>query len=265
LGDSLSKSIERFQGYADRYADFRPAYPEPLLRALACSILEEPPAGGVVADIGSGTGIFSRQLRALLPAGTAVVGIEPASDMRRKAEAMSAGIAGLFWREGFAEHIPLAAGSARAVVAATAAHWFDRPKFFAEARRVLAPRGLLAIVEYVRDEENSPAAAVVAFLGRHGGPRAHARPDYPAELSPAAGFRDYAHSTAHVTLSLSPEAFTGLALSSSHARAAIETFGEQPAAEMLLETVGHLVSVDGHIPYRYLFHLFTIRAERQAP
>jgi SAM-dependent methyltransferase len=259
----LQPAFERFQGHADRYAGFRPDYPEQLLKALSHSVLRDPPAaGGVVADVGSGTGIFTRQLRALLPAGLAVVGIEPASDMRLKAAAMSALPAGIRYLDGLAQELPLETGRVRAVVAATAAHWFDRPEFYKEAHRVLVPSGILAIVEYVRDHEGSPAAAaVVDFLARHGGPRAYARPDYAAELRHATGFRDFEHTIEAVTLRLSREAFVGLALSSSHARAAVDALGEREAERTLLQMVETLVSSDGAIPYGYVFHLFTVRRQ----
>jgi len=255
--------MDRFQGSADRYAASRPGYPERLLKALSEAILQEPPqAGGVVADVGSGTGIFTRQLRAMLPAATPVVGIEPASDMRLKAAAMSALTHGIAYTDGLAQQLPLAAGSARAVVAATAAHWFDRPTFYAEAHRVLMPSGILAIAEYVRDDAGSPAAAaVVDFLARHGGPRAYVRPNYPAELEHAAGFANFRHLTVPVTLQLTAEAFTGLALSSSHARAAIEALGEATAVTMLKQMVAPCVSGDGRIPYGYIFHLLTVRRD----
>lgn len=124
------------------------------------------------------------------------------------------------------------------------------------------PSGVLAIVEYVRDDERSPAAAaVVNFLDQYGGPRAYARPDYVAEMRHAAGFRDFEHLIEHVTLQLSPEAFIGLALSSSHARAAIEALGEPRAAKTLLERVDPLVSANGSIPYGYIFHSFTVRRD----
>jgi len=71
------------------------------------------------------------------------------------------------------------AGSTRAVVAATAAHWFERPAFYAEAHRILVPGGILAIVECVRDREGSPiAAALIEFMVRYGSERAYARPTH---------------------------------------------------------------------------------------
>jgi len=87
--------------------------------------------------------------------------------------------AGLEFGDGVAEQLPRDGGSTRAVVAATAAHWFERPAFYAEAHRILVPGGILAIVECVRDREGSPiAAALIEFMVRYGSERAYARPTH---------------------------------------------------------------------------------------
>jgi SAM-dependent methyltransferase len=255
-------SGDRFQGWSDQYASFRPTYPAPLMKALADLIVEgPPPTDGVVADVGSGTGIFTRQLRASLPDTIPIFGIEPVSDMRLNAKMRSPSTTGITYLAGTAEKLPLKAQTARAVVAATAAHWFDRPAFFGEAYRTLMSSGLMAIVEYVRDEEGSPAAAaVIEFLSCHGSPRAYAPPDYEAELRSTVGFRDFKSMSENVTLQLTTDAFLGLALSSSHARAAIRTLGKDTAEKLLLTSVDRLVSSDGRIPYGYIFRMFTVRS-----
>jgi len=78
----MAQSVDRFQGWSGRYAGFRPTYPDSLIKTLSHLIIDQPPPpGGVVADVGSGTGIFTRQLRTFLPDTISVLGIEPASDM----------------------------------------------------------------------------------------------------------------------------------------------------------------------------------------
>jgi SAM-dependent methyltransferase len=262
-------SAQRFQGWSGRYAAFRPTYPEPLLRTLSHLIVEEPfLSGGFVADVGSGTGIFTRQLRALLPDTIPIVGIEPASDMRQTANGTSPPQSGVLYIGGTAEKLPLANGSVRAVVAATAAHWFDRPLFYREAHRSLMPSGLMAIVEYVRDTGASPAAAaVVDFLAQHGGPRAYAPPSYEAEVREVSGFEDFQYAVDNVTFQLTRDAFLGLAFSSSHARRAIELLGRERAENILLEMVRDLIAGDGCIPYGYSFRMFSVRRResRRAP
>lgn len=56
-------------------------------------------------------------------------------------------------RQGPAEELPFGPGEVDLVTAMTAAHWFDRQKFLAEADRVLRPRGCLALLSYSMDME----------------------------------------------------------------------------------------------------------------
>lgn len=51
-------------------------------------------------------------------------------------------------RVGKAEDLPLPDGSVDLLTVATAVHWFDQPKFLAEAGRVLKPGGCMALVDF---------------------------------------------------------------------------------------------------------------------
>ena len=72
---------KRFSDRVANYIRFRPGYPTELLSAL----LGESGISGetVVADVGSGSGIFTRLL---LDRGVRVYGIEPNTEMRLAAE-----------------------------------------------------------------------------------------------------------------------------------------------------------------------------------
>jgi len=151
-------------------------------------------------------------------------------------------------------------GSARAVVAATAAHWFRRPAFYAEAQRVLVPDGILAIVEYVRDREGSPiAAALIEFMARYGSDRAYTPPDYRRELTEAAGFSASEAFVLPCQLRLELDAFVGLALSSSHLAGIIERLGVDGARLALRELAMSHRLEDEHVLFGYLFQCFTVR------
>src|SRR5690606_28747289 len=106
----MNQSFQRFEGVADHYARFRPAYPDGLLNHLRNAIVDAPsPKIGIVADVGSGTGIFAGQLAAALPPETQIVGVEPASAMRARAGDASGQTApkpNLRFVEGTAEHLP---------------------------------------------------------------------------------------------------------------------------------------------------------------
>jgi cyclopropane fatty-acyl-phospholipid synthase-like methyltransferase len=75
---SSSQSFLRFQNRAAAYADSRPNYPVALLDHVFARLALGP--GAEVADIGSGTGIFTR---ALLERGLRVAAVEPSDNMRR--------------------------------------------------------------------------------------------------------------------------------------------------------------------------------------
>ncbi len=123
-----------FGSVADVYNATRPSYPPEAARWMLGD------ASVRVADIGAGTGIFSRVLATL---GHDVVAVEPDDDMRRKLAETSPGITVL---EGSAEKIPLPDASVDAVTAAQAFHWFDREAACAEIARVLRPHGVLATI-----------------------------------------------------------------------------------------------------------------------
>lgn len=246
-------ATRRFDGLASDYKAFRPDYPPMLLQTLAEAIVAAAgSADGLVMDVGAGTGIFTRQLRRALPARLKLVGVEPSSDMRDAAAADD-----IDYRDGVAEALPCESGFATAIVAATAAHWFDRPAFYREAARAVQPRGVLAIAEYVRDEDNSPVAAgLVDLLGKKGGARAYQRPDYESELRNAAGFGPCTMQRWTVKLQLPPAFFVGLALSSSHARDWIERDGRSSAERELLDMAAPYADAAGAIEFGYVFQLF---------
>jgi SAM-dependent methyltransferase len=124
-----------FSGRVDDYVRTRPSYPRALLPLLhdACGL----GATSVVADLGSGTGIFTRLL---LESGATVHAVEPNDEMRAAAEADLAGSAGFRSVAGSAEATTLADASVDLVTAAQAFHWFDVPRTRDELRRILRAR-----------------------------------------------------------------------------------------------------------------------------
>lgn len=125
---------------AAQYDRARPRYPAEAVRWM----LGEGPVR--VADVGAGTGIFTRLLSSL---GHDVVAVEPDAGMRAALAGASPGVSVL---EGTAEGMPLPDASVDAVTAAQAYHWFDPPRAHPEIARVLRPGGVFAPVWNVRDD-----------------------------------------------------------------------------------------------------------------
>jgi len=131
----------RFSNRVDNYIKYRPGYPPQVLEYLkeACGLS----AGSVIADIGAGTGIFTKLL---LDEGYTVYAVEPNKPMR------DAAIEYLFDYENFtpkggtAESTSLPAESVDMIVCAQAFHWFNNEKTRLEFKRILKEDGKAALV-----------------------------------------------------------------------------------------------------------------------
>ena len=123
---------ERFTGKADVYKKFRPSYPKELIDYLYSQVGFS--QDSVIADIGSGTGIFSRLL---LECGSQVYCVEPNDDMRQTAEKDLAGFRNFISVNAAAENTGLQEKSVHFVTAAQAFHWFDRQAYKLECQRIL--------------------------------------------------------------------------------------------------------------------------------
>jgi ubiquinone/menaquinone biosynthesis C-methylase UbiE len=96
-----------------------------------------------VADVGSGTGIFSRLL---LEHGNHVHGVEPNDGMRAEAEASLGSHANFVSVVGTAEATTLSDHAFDLVTAAQAFHWFEPVPTRREFQRILSPGGWALIV-----------------------------------------------------------------------------------------------------------------------
>lgn len=152
----ICEAAERFEGLAETYALHRPGYPVAAFSDLAAQV--DSPAR-IAVDVGAGPGNSTRALRAALPQDWLVMAVEPGRDMRRVLARSFRDEPRVQIDEGAAEALPLPNGSAGLLTACAAFHWFDRAAFFAEAARVLAPGGVLALVRNRR----VPCPLVAAF------------------------------------------------------------------------------------------------------
>lgn len=136
-----SNATSRFSDRVDNYARYRPSYPPEILHALRTECGLTP--NHVVADIASGTGIWTRML---LENGNQVFGVEPNPEMRQAGERLLTGFPRFTSVGGTAEATTLADQSVDFVTAAQAAHWFDRRRSRLEFTRILRPGGWLALL-----------------------------------------------------------------------------------------------------------------------
>lgn len=140
----------RFSSRADDYARFRPSYPEEMFDFL---FREGVLASGMrVADVGSGTGIFSKRL---LNRGLEVFAVEPNAEMRRYAEQELHRCQRFHSLNATSERTSLPDDSVDAITAAQAFHWFEPAATGKEFRRILRPGGFVVLVWNTRLLEES--------------------------------------------------------------------------------------------------------------
>jgi len=146
-----SNATSRFSDRVENYILYRPGYPLEALEALRteCGLAPE----HIVADIASGTGIWTRTL---LENGNAVFGIEPNPEMREAGERLLAAFPKFASVAGTAESTTLADQSVDFVTAAQAAHWFDRTPSRREFVRILKPGGWLVLLWNERLTDKTP-------------------------------------------------------------------------------------------------------------
>jgi SAM-dependent methyltransferase len=136
-----ANAISRFSDRVENYVRYRPGYPCDVLRVLEniCGLASH----DGIADIASGTGIWSRML---LENGNPVFGVEPNAEMQQAGERLLAGFPKFTSVAGTAEATTLPDKSVDFVTAAQAAHWFDRARARREFVRILKPGGWLVLL-----------------------------------------------------------------------------------------------------------------------
>jgi SAM-dependent methyltransferase len=130
---------DHFSVVSAAYARFRPRYPEALFYWLA----QIAPGRELAWDCATGNGQaavgLATHFARVIATDASAAQIEAASPVPR-----------VEYRVAPAEASGLSDASCDLVSAAQALHWFDRPAFFVEARRVLVSGGVLAIWSYLR-------------------------------------------------------------------------------------------------------------------
>jgi len=135
----LSEFKDHFSSASERYAAYRPAYPAALFAWLAGLCAERELAW----DCATGSG---QAALGLAPHFSSVVATDASAEQIRHAGPHSL----VDYRVAPAEASSLADCSVDLVTVAQAAHWFDLPRFYDEAKRVLKPGGVIALWGYGR-------------------------------------------------------------------------------------------------------------------
>ena len=134
-----------FEGsqHARLYAQYRPQPPPALIARVVSFVRESAPLERAV-DVGCGTGQNSRLLAAHFPSVLAT-DISPAQVAEATASDPSGNVT---YQVAPAESIPAPDSSVQLVTASMCFHYLDRERFLAEADRVLAPGGVVAVYGY---------------------------------------------------------------------------------------------------------------------
>jgi SAM-dependent methyltransferase len=141
---------DHFSGQAAEYAKFRPVYPDALFEYLANVVT----ARNVAWDCATGSG---QAALALAKHFQSVI----ASDASEKQIANAQPNERVQYRVSPAEQSGIESNSIDLVTVAQALHWFDLPKFYAEAKRVLKPAGFIAVWNYDFLQINPAIDAIV--------------------------------------------------------------------------------------------------------
>src|SRR5690349_3368763 len=128
---------DRFGDRADEYARTRPTYPDALFQLLE----RQAPAHDLAWDCGAGSG---QTASALARSFTRVL----ATDSSARQLARFSARPRIDRLVAAAEAVPLRDRVVDLVTVSAALHWFDRPRFYTEVRRVARPGAILAVWSY---------------------------------------------------------------------------------------------------------------------
>jgi ubiquinone/menaquinone biosynthesis C-methylase UbiE len=137
----ISDPTKRFSNRVDNYVKYRPGYPAEVISYIKNEF--KLPANPVVADVGAGTGIFSKLL---LGAGFTVYAVEPNGPMLIAAIEQLSGNKKFIPTIGTADATTLPDKSVDCIVCAQAFHWFNNDLTRDEFKRILKDGGQVALI-----------------------------------------------------------------------------------------------------------------------
>jgi SAM-dependent methyltransferase len=160
---STLQPTKRFSNRAANYVKYRPSYPEAIIPFLEDTIGLKP--GDCIADMGSGTGLFSELL---LKRGYGVIGIEPNEEMRKAGENRLSQFPGFGSSSARAEETGLPSASIDLITVAQAFHWMEPLATKREFLRILKPEGHIVLAWNLRQTDTAFLSAYEALKARFG-------------------------------------------------------------------------------------------------
>jgi len=141
MKENSKNPLTRFSNRVENYIKYRPGYPVEIIDFMKNDLNLD--STDTIADIGSGTGLFSELL---LKNGNTVYGIEPNNEMRTAAENILQLYKNFISLNGTAERTTLKENSCDFITCAQAFHWFDLLKTKKEFSRILNNDGYVILI-----------------------------------------------------------------------------------------------------------------------
>ena len=147
---------DHFSRQSAAYSRHRPGYPPELIDFVAAST----PDHDLAIDCATGNGQAALQLATHFELVLALDGSQSQIAQARPHERVR-------YTAATAESLPVVSARAALVAAAQAVHWFDFARFYAECRRVLRPRGVVAVWTYELFRADGAPDAIVDDFYAH--------------------------------------------------------------------------------------------------
>jgi SAM-dependent methyltransferase len=240
---------ERFSEHAAYYARNRPRYPGEVLHYLESELSFSNVS--IVADVGSGTGIFSEML---LKNGNAVFGIEPNREMRKIAEARLSRYPNFQSINGTAESTTLPDERVDFITAAQSFHWFDLPRTRLEFRRILRKNGWVVLAWNTRRTTTPFLRAYERLLSEAPVMSRRVRHEDINEKTLRSFLGEFREATLSNYQDLDYEGLVGRLLSTSYAPLPGEPHYDEIIAK--LREIFERHEIDGHVRFEYDTELY---------
>jgi ubiquinone/menaquinone biosynthesis C-methylase UbiE len=213
---------------ARRYARHRPDVHPAIVRLIEAMLGPAAPVARGL-DVGCGTG---QSTRALARIAEQVIGIDVSRGMLAAARAEA--VPRVDYAQAAAERLPFPGEAFDLLSAGLAFHWFDQPRFLAEARRVLTPAGWLVVSNSafrgeMRENPEFRTWTRERYLARYPTPPRN-RPSLAPEAATEHGFRLVKQERFDNEVPFAVDGLVGYLLTQSNIIAAVEQ-GRESLAE----------------------------------